>query len=127
MVLPPETVRVLQEHRRHQAAERLKAGDTYENHGLVFASLTGQPLEHRLIARRHFDKIVAATNLPPIRPYDLRHAHATLLLTAGVNPKIVSERLGHSSIGQTLDTYSHVLPDMQQESAERSQTLLFGT
>ena len=58
-----------------------------------------------------------ARKLPPVRFHDLRHAHATLMLTQGVHPKVVSERLGHASIGITLDTYSHVLPSLQQEAA----------
>jgi integrase len=55
--------------------------------------------------------------LPRVRFHDLRHAHATLMLAKGVHPKVVSERLGHASIGITLDTYSHVLPTLQQEAA----------
>jgi integrase len=55
---------------------------------------------------------------PRVRFHDLRHAHATLLLVKGVHPKIVPERLGHASIGITLDTYSHVLPSMQDEAAQ---------
>jgi integrase len=58
--------------------------------------------------------------------YSLRHTCATLLLSAGVNPKIVSERLGHASIVLTLDTYSHVLPDMQQTAADKLEKILFG-
>jgi len=54
-----------------------------------------------------------------VRFHDLRHTHATQLLKAGVHPKVVSERLGHASIGITLDTYSHVMPGMQEEAAER--------
>ncbi|HSF18300.1 MAG TPA: tyrosine-type recombinase/integrase, partial [Vicinamibacteria bacterium] len=59
------------------------------------------------------------------RLYDLRHTCATLLLLAGENPKVVSERLGHASIALTLDTYSHVLPSMQQKAAERLESILF--
>ena len=65
-------------------------------------------------------------DLPAIRPYDLRHTHATLLLAAGENEKVVSERLGHPSVALTLDTYSHVLPDMQQGAADRMEQLLSG-
>ncbi len=57
--------------------------------------------------------------------YDLRHSCATLLLTAGENPKVVSERLGHASVALTLDIYSHVLPSMQQQAAERLEAILF--
>lgn len=60
-----------------------------------------------------------------MRLYDLRHTHASLLLLAGVHPKIVSERLGHSSIVITLDTYSHVIPSLQRESADRLDAVLF--
>ena len=63
-------------------------------------------------------RFLAKAGLPHVRFHDLRHAHATLMLLQGVHPKIVSERLGHSSIGITLDTYSHVLPAMQAEAAK---------
>ena len=60
-----------------------------------------------------------------MRLYDLRHTHASLLLLAGVHPKVVSERLGHSSIVITLDTYSHVIPSLQRESADKLDAVLF--
>ena len=63
-------------------------------------------------------KFLRRAGLPHVRFHDLRHAHATLMLMQGVHPKIVSERLGHASIGITLDTYSHVLPGMQAEAAQ---------
>ena len=59
-----------------------------------------------------------------MRWHDLRHAHATLMLTSGVHPKVVSERLGHASVGITLDTYSHVLPGLQVAAAAQLDTLL---
>ncbi len=62
--------------------------------------------------------------LPPIRLYDLRHTTATLLLSDGVSPKVVAERLGHSSIVITLDTYSHVLPTMQDDATERMARMM---
>jgi integrase len=61
-----------------------------------------------------------------VRLYDLRHTCATLLLQAGENPKVVSERLGHASITLTLDVYSHVLPDMQKAAAEKLERILYG-
>ena len=61
--------------------------------------------------------------MPRIRFHDLRHTAATLLLSQGVHPKIVQERLGHSQISLTLDTYSHVLPSMQKEAAEKLDAL----
>lgn len=64
--------------------------------------------------------------LPKIRAYDLRHAHATFLLALGVHPKVVQERLGHSRIQVTMDTYSHVLPGLQEEATRRLEEWLFG-
>jgi integrase len=92
---------------------------------LLFATHTGEPLDFRLLARRYFKPLVKRAGLPNIRPYDLRHTQATLLLKAGVHPKVVSERLGHSSTVMTMNVYSHVLPDMQQSAAEKAEGLLF--
>jgi integrase len=69
-------------------------------------------------------KFLRRAGLPHVRFHDLRHAHATLMLMQGVHPKIVSERLGHASIGITLDTYSHVLPGMQAEAAQAFDQLV---
>ena len=66
------------------------------------------------------------SDLPDIRFHDLRHTHATLMLNKCVHVKIVSERLGHSNIGITLDTYSHVLPGMQTEAAQKFEEMLVG-
>ena len=92
---------------------------------LIFPSQNNTPLNERNITHRHFKPLLKQAELPDIRLYDLRHTHATLLLKADVHPKIVSERLGHSSIQITLDTYSHVLPNMQQESAEKLEDIIF--
>ncbi len=78
------------------------------------------------LTRRHFHPLLKAAELLVIRLYDLRHTMATLLLLAGENPKIVSERLGHASITLTLDTYSHVLPNMQETATEKLEKLMFG-
>ena len=75
--------------------------------------------------RKIFNKIIAEAGLPQIRFHDMRHAHATLLLLQGVNPKIVSERLGHADVRITLDTYSHLLPSMQKETARNFGNMLF--
>ena len=77
------------------------------------------------LTKQAFKPALAAANLPAFRLYDLRHSHATLLLSNGENPKVASERLGHSTIVLTLDTYSHVLPDMQEEAAKRIEKILF--
>ena len=67
---------------------------------------------------------VKSSGLPHIRFHDLRHSHATQLLKQGVHPKVVSERLGHSKVGITLDTYSHVLPGMQEDAADKIDVAL---
>jgi len=92
---------------------------------LIFANAIGQPLEWRVVARRYFSPVRRKAGLAGLRPYDLRHSCATILLEAGENIKVVSERLGHVSAALTLDVYSHVLPDMQQHAAERIETALF--
>ena len=68
--------------------------------------------------------MLQAANLPEFRFHDLRHTAATLMLQQGVHPKVVQERLGHSTISLTLDTYSHVLPSLQEDVAQKLDTLL---
>ena len=82
----------------------------------MFTQLDGSPIDPDRVSKE-FPKLVRAEGLPHLTFHGLRHAHATLALSAGVNPKIVSERLGHSSISVTMDIYSHVLPGMQEEAA----------
>lgn len=90
------------------------------------AHSSGEPLLKRNLLRRWFHPLVARAGLPRMRFHDLRHAHASLLLAAGVHPKVVQERLGHSQVSVTLDTYSHVAPSLQREAAERLDGLLAG-
>lgn len=126
VTVPKSVARTLKAHRTQQLEERLGAGRTYVDHGLIFAVGNGNPLDWRVVVQRHFNKIIECAELPRIRPYDLRHTCASLLLAAGENVKVVSERLGHASAALTLDVYSHVLPDMQQMAADRLEGLLFG-
>jgi integrase len=120
------TGEVLATHRAKQAEEMLASGEEYDRElNLVFANSRGQPLDYRTTVRRHFKPLLAAAGLPMIRPYDLRHTHATHLLMANVHPKVVSERLGHASTVMTMDVYSHVLPDMQEQAAAKLEALLF--
>ena len=119
-------MRALSEHRQRQAEERLKAGAAYQSLNLVFATGEGQPLIRLKVVQKHFKPILKRAKLPEtLRLYDLRHTCATLLLAANENPKVVSERLGHSSITLTMDVYSHVLPDMQQAATEKLERILF--
>lgn len=89
----------------------------YKDHGLVISTSVGTPLSPRNLLRS-FDSIIKKGNLKKIRFHDLRHTHASLLLKQGVNPKIVSERLGHANIRITLDKYSHLLPNLQKETVD---------
>jgi integrase len=112
-------------HKRKQAARKLKFKGTWGPFDLVFCSVEGTPLSIPNLAYRYFRPILIAAKLPQIRLYDLRHTCATLLLIAEENPKVVSERLGHSTIVLTLDTYSLVLPTMQQGATNRLEKLLY--
>ncbi len=96
----------------------------WEENGLIFASEIGKPLDRRSIIKYQFKKLLKCAGLPHIRFHDLRHTCATLLLGRNVNPKIVSEMLGHASIAITLDTYSHVLPNMQNEAGKALEDAL---
>jgi integrase len=89
----------------------------------VFTTTIGTPLDERNV-RRAFRSILWRAELPTIRIHDLRHTCASLLLVQGVHPRIVMETLGHSQISLTMDTYSHVLPALQQEAARQIDTLL---
>ena len=113
----------LQAHRKHQLEERLFAGGRWQDHGLIFTTTIGSPLDPRNLYRT-YKVILKRADLPEIRFHDLRHTAATLMLQQGVHPKVVQERLGHSSINLTLDTYSHVLPSMQEDAAQRMNAIL---
>lgn len=124
--MPVSVVRELKAHRRNQAEERMRAGAAYQDDDFVFAGELGNPLLLSNLYRRHFKPILAQAGLPSsFRIYDLRHTCATLLLGAGENAKIVAERLGHSTVVLTLDTYSHVLPTMQVAATAKLEALLF--
>lgn len=117
--LAPETVDALRRHRKRQFIEGLHSSD-----GLVFCTQAGKPVTPQNLTQRVLKRLLVKAELPPIRFHDLRHTAATILLGQGVNPKIVQEMLGHASIQLTLDTYSHVLPDMQSAAVEAMQDAL---
>jgi integrase len=118
VALPRVTLEGLKRHRAIQAEERLRAGPVYEDQYLVCANPLGQPFKPDILSSV-FRKLGRRAGLAPLRLHDLRHTHATQLQRQGVNAKIVSERLGHSSVSFTLDVYAHVLPDMQDDAARR--------
>jgi integrase len=123
--LPDPLVKKLVAHKRQQAEIRLKLGAAWQVYDLVFCGEQGTPLSIPNITYRYFRPILTKAKLPRIRLYDLRHSCATLLLIAEENPKVVSERLGHSTIVLTLDTYSHVLPTMQQNASAKLEKMLY--
>ena len=116
--------RRIREHRGIQAERLLKIGVRSE---LVFSNTEGEPILRRNLARRHFKPALKSAKLPTnLSLYCLRHTCASLLLQAGIHPKVVAERLGHSSTKLTLDIYSHIAPGMQSEAATRLDQLLYG-
>jgi integrase len=122
--LPASMLQQLREHRATQNEALLKRGIRTE---LVFASFDGTPLQRRNVSRRYFKPALRAACLPEdLSLYALRHTCATLLLQANVHPKIVAERLGHSSVTLTMDVYSHVLPTMQTEATTHLERMLYG-
>jgi integrase len=103
-----------------------RAGPLWQEWGLVFTTAVGTPLDSSNV-RRAFKRLLRAAGLPAtVRLHDLRHTATTLLLAQGVHPRLVMETLGHSQISLTLDTYSHVLPALRQEVAERMDAILRG-
>ena len=124
--LDPVTIESLRRHRKAQAAERLAAGSDWHNEDLVFCQPNGEPV-HPDRFTRYFRRQVTKVDVTLIRgPHDLRHTWATLALKAGVHPKVVSDRLGHSTISITLDIYSHVTPSLDADAANAVASAIFG-
>jgi integrase len=123
VTLPTSLKLMLLEYKSNQAELFDKLGKPMESRDFVFSNLNGQPIDPYTVSHAFQDAITNA-GLPHIRIHDLRHTHATIMLKAGVHPKVVSERLGHASIAITLDTYSHVLPGLQQDAAEKFDRVL---
>jgi integrase len=102
--------------RDHLTRQMQEIGGEYEDRGLVFASQTGNTMSASNVVNRHFRPLLKRAGLPRIRLHDLRHTCATLLLIKGVHPKYVQELLRHANISITLDTYSHVIPGMGNQT-----------
>jgi integrase len=127
LALDPATVAALRDHQARQAEEKSTVGSGYLDSGLVFTWPDGRPLHPDVITgwfKRHARKVVWSNGqgqqvgLPPIRLHDVRHSYASAALAAGIPAKVVSERLGHAAVGITLDTYSHVLPGLDERAAD---------
>src|SRR5439155_16528821 len=111
----PVMLRPFLDRQAQDQAGRRAGCSSWRDLDLVVDSGEGGPLHPDTLSSR-WRKFLAKADLPHVRFHDLRHAHATLMLLQGVHPKVVSERLGHASVGITLDTYSHVLPSMQSDA-----------
>ncbi len=123
IALPSTVVKSLNRHRVRQLEARLAAGQRWHDSGLVFSTPIGTPHDGRNVTRA-FKGILVSQGLPTIRIHDLRHSCATLLLMQGVSPRVVMETLGHSQVSLTLNTYSHVLPALQEDAASKMDAIL---
>lgn len=121
--LPKVALDCLVQHELAQKEHRLRSGPAYHDHDLIFPYADGSPQRPRNVTKA-FAALVAKANVPKVSIHGLRHTHVTELLRAGVHPKVVSERAGHSSVAFTLQRYAHALPDMQQDAADQMQRLV---
>ena len=130
VVAPAVVLDALRQLRQQQRRDRLRAGARWRPlagmDDLVFTSRTGHPL-HPASVRRDFLALLTRGGLPARRLHDLRHSCATLLLAQGVQPRVVASALGHTDVRLTLQTYAHVLPDLQRDAAQKMQQALTGT
>jgi integrase len=124
IALSKTAIDALKQHRVFQASERLKLEPAWDDRDLVFPNSVGKPMDGIHLLQRNFYPLLEKAGLPRMRFHDLRHTAATLLLGRGINPKIVSEMLGHSQINITLGLYSHVTPHMQQQAADAMDAAL---
>ena len=125
LALPAQLVEALRLHRTAQLQERAVAGPVWEDHGLVFAQPTGRPIE-RKSDWHAWKALLREAGVRDVRLHDGRHTAATLLLSEGVHPRVVMEVLGHAQMRTTTDTYSHVLPALGRDAADRMGTALWG-
>jgi len=124
LALDPATLAELRAHRARQAEEQAIAGGTKDS-GLVFTMPDGSPIHPQRISA-WFIQHTRAAGLPRIRLHDVRHSYATAALAAGIPPKVISERLGHATIAITMDTYSHVIPGLDEHAAGAVARLILG-
>jgi integrase len=122
--LTAKAVEALEKHRERQIEERKQLVKLRRACDLVFPTRVGTPISRHNLVTRSFKPPLVRAGLPDIRFHDLRHTCATLMLVVGTNPKVVQEMLGHANVSITLDTYSHLLPNMQGEAVGRLDNLL---
>ena len=116
MQLTKDAKDALRGHLSKQLEEIEGMGDSWQENGLVFCTTTGTLINPTNLRQRYFAPLLDRAGLPHLTFHQLRHTAATILLLKNVNPKVVSEMLGHATIAITLDTYSHVLPNMQDSA-----------
>ena len=121
--MAPETIDLLHSIRGQQTEHQLEIGDLWQHSGYVFNRPDGSPEIPNQVTQ-DFARVIRRAGLPHLTLHGLRHAHATLSLVAGVSPKTVSERLGHSTIATTMDVYGHVPPGIQEEAVQATENLL---
>jgi integrase len=122
--LPQQAIMGLRELRKRVAAERLQTGASYAHLDLVFCQSNGRPLHLHNVNRRNLKAVCRRAEVPMIRLYDLRHLHATMLANDGVNPKEISQRMGHHAVAFTFAQYVHTPADLQEASALSANRLL---
>jgi integrase len=122
--LPAQLADVLRQHRVRQEQERITAGSLWQDSPCVFTTPIGTPVDPRNDFRE-FKKLLDRGSLPSVRLHDLRHTAASLLLAQNVPARVVMEILGHSQIALTMNTYSHVAPEVSREAADRMARLLW--
>ncbi len=125
ITLPALMVDALRAHKVAQAQERFMLGLGWDDDGYVFATLEGGPMRPRNLSKE-FTRIVERAGARRVSFHSLRHTHANQLLRDGVHVKVVSERLGHSTISITLDIYAHTIPNMQADAAARIDAAFAG-
>ncbi len=123
IALDAGTVTVLKKWRDRQKAEAEEWGDLWTNTGLVFTRENGTAWHPDRVSKL-FEQVVSASGLPRVRLHDLRHTHASLALGASISPRVISDRLGHSTTAFTMDVYSHYLPALAQDAAEKIAALV---
>ena len=125
LVMPATIAAGIRNHHQRQLVERVAAGSRWMDMDLVFATNIGRPLEGSTVTRR-FHQLLDGAGIPQRRFHDLRHSCATLLLVQGVSPRVVMEFLGHTEIGTTMNTYSHIVPELRREAADRMDDMISG-
>lgn len=121
---PPPTLAALRAQRTRQNADRLAAGASWRDSGLVFTTHLGGPLEPRNVNRAWY-AVRSSAGIPGLRLHDLRHSCASFMLAAGASPRTVMKTLGHSQIGLTMNTYTHVLPEIEREAIDAAAKAIF--